>query len=171
MKRRHSRAIAFIVWIVVAIIGVFLDRFTKTLAEIYLADGYVQPFIPGVIDFSLVYNSGAAWGIFDGARTFFLIIMAVALLAMLIYLAYFKRHTALQIIGLGLIAAGAIGNGVDRAMTGEVIDFLHTLFIDFPSFNIADSCITVGVILFIIALLFGEQGSGRGHLGMDDARV
>jgi signal peptidase II len=164
------------VFAVVAIMGIFLDRITKSLAVIHLSDGHAHPFIPGVLDFSLIYNTGAAWGMLDGARTFFLIVMAVALLGILIYLAYFKRHTALQIIGLGLIAAGAIGNGIDRAMTGKVVDFLHTLFIVFPSFNIADSCITVGVILFIVALLFGEpeqmgkaqlQGEGAGTASAD----
>lgn len=156
MKRRHSRKIAFIVFTVVALMGIFLDRLTKSLAVIYLSDGHAEPFIPGVMDFSLIYNTGAAWGLFDGARVFFLVMMALALIGIVVYLSYFRRHTALQVIGLGLIAAGAIGNGIDRATTGEVVDFLHTLFISFPSFNIADSCITVGVILFIFVLFFGE---------------
>ncbi len=157
MKRKHSRIVAFIVFAIVALIGVFLDRLTKSLAVIHLSGGQVQPFIPGVMDFRLIYNSGAAWGIFDGATFFFLAMMVVAVIAIIAYLAFFKKHTALQVIGLGMIAAGAIGNGIDRAMTGEVVDFLHTLFIVFPSFNIADSCITVGVILFIVVLFFGEQ--------------
>jgi signal peptidase II len=138
---------------------VVLDRLTKTLAEGALSGGAVQAFIPGLLDFRLVYNTGAAWGMFEGARTLFLVIAAVAVLVMVLYLVLGKRHSTLMLLGLGLIAGGAIGNTIDRALTGKVVDFIHTLFIDFPLFNIADSAITVGAILMVgVMLIFDERG-------------
>ncbi|MCL1847441.1 MAG: signal peptidase II [Coriobacteriia bacterium] len=153
MKKRHSRPRAFIVFAAVICMSVVLDRLTKSLAETYLTGGITQPFIPHVLDFYLVYNRGAAWGMLEGARPLFLIIAAVTLLAMFIYIGVTRRHAALEVIALGLIAGGALGNGIDRALSGQVVDFVHTLFIDFPLFNIADSSLTVGVILFVITLL------------------
>ena len=157
MKQRHSRPVSFIVFAVIICISVVLDRITKSLAVQHLSGGKTQPFIPGFLDFQLVYNSGAAWGIFEGGRGIFLIIAAFTVVAMFIYIAINKKHNAWEIIALGLIVGGAIGNGIDRAISGEVVDFIHTLFITFPLFNIADSSITVGVILFIIVLFFGQQ--------------
>jgi signal peptidase II len=136
---------------------IVLDRITKTLAVNALGGGAVRPFIPNFLDFQLVYNTGAAWGMLEGQRVLFLIIAAVAVAAMVLYLVFARRHAALTVLGLGLIAGGAIGNAIDRAMSGRVVDFIHTLFIEFPYFNIADSAITVGAILFMAAVIFGGR--------------
>jgi signal peptidase II len=157
MRKRHSLVVSLIVFCVVLCMVVVLDRVTKALAVDALSGGAVQPFIPGFLDFQLVYNTGAAWGMFEGQRVLFLIIAAVAVVAMLLYLVLARRHAVFTVLGLGLIAGGAIGNGIDRALSGKVVDFIHTLFIEFPFFNIADSAITVGTILFIIVLLFGMR--------------
>jgi signal peptidase II len=77
---------------------------------------------------------------------------------MVLYLLLMKRHATLTLLGLGLVAGGAIGNAIDRALTGRVVDFIHTLFIEFPLFNVADSAITVGAVLFGVVLVFGGQG-------------
>jgi signal peptidase II len=148
--------------------AVVLDRITKSVAEAALAGGTIQPFIPGVIDFRLVYNTGAAWGMFEGARIPFLIIAALVVIGMLLFLLLERRHAVLEICGLALIAGGAIGNAIDRAATGKVVDFIHTLFIDFPLFNLADSAITVGFILFASYLLFGGfKGAEKEQAGGD----
>jgi signal peptidase II len=136
---------------------VVLDRITKQLALSALGGGAAIPFIPGFIDFQLVYNTGAAWGLLDGARGLFLVIAAIAVIAMIVYLLKIPRHATLAILGIGLVAGGAIGNAFDRATEGKVVDFIHTLFIDFPLFNVADSAITVGVILLIIVILFSKK--------------
>jgi signal peptidase II len=157
VKKRHLRAVALIVFAVMASMVVVLDRITKTLAENALGGGNTQDFIPGVLDFQLVYNTGAAWGMFEGARTLFLVIAVLVVGAMIAYVALTPRHNVLTILGLGMIAGGAVGNAIDRALSGRVVDFIHTLFIEFPLFNVADSAITVGVILFLIATLFGAR--------------
>jgi len=139
---------------------VFLDRLTKTIAVTQLSDGHAEPFIPGVVDFQLVYNSGAAWGVLDGARLFFVVLAAAAVIAFIVYLWVARPHATLHLLALGFIAGGAIGNAVDRALYGEVTDFIHTLFIAFPYFNVADSAITIGAIFLIASILF----SGRSQV-------
>jgi signal peptidase II len=160
---------------------IVLDRITKALAEAALAGGGIQPFIPGILDFQLVYNTGAAWGMFEGARTFFLLIALVFVVGMALYLFFARRHAVFTVLGAGLIAGGAIGNAIDRALSGRVVDFIHTLFIEFPLFNIADSAITVGAILFAATLIFagkdelhekepdhkGEAGDGKREVGRE----
>jgi signal peptidase II len=141
------------------------DLLTKALAVSALSGGKVQPVIPGIVDFQLVYNTGAAWGMFDGARIPFLIIATLAVVAMVLYLIFARKNAALTLLGLGLIAGGAIGNAIDRALSGKVVDFIHPLFIEFPLFNIADSAITIGTILFIVILLFGGRDTPRNQQG------
>jgi signal peptidase II len=112
------------------------------------------------MDFRLTYNSGAAWGMLQGARVYFLVIAAITVVAVLAYLLTQKQHPMLVVLGFGFFIGGSIGNAIDRAMTGRVVDFLNFLFIDFPIFNIADCGITVGaalVILFLILSSFTES--------------
>jgi signal peptidase II len=154
--KKHSRAVSFIVFAVVVCMVVVLDRITKTLAVNALSGGGAQAFIPGFLDFQLIYNTGAAWGMLEGARALLLAIAFLAIGAMILYLALMRRHSVPAMLGLGMIAGGAIGNTIDRALSGQVVDFIHTLFIEFPFFNLADSAITVGVVLFAIAMIFGE---------------
>ena len=145
-----------------------LDRYTKVLAVEALSAGQAIPFIPGFLDFLLVYNEGAAFGILEGARLYFLVTALIACIAIIIYLALAKRHSLLRVIALALICAGAVGNAIDRFISGKVVDFIHTLFIEFPLFNIADSAITVGVIAMILSLLLTDDGrSGRRSAGKD----
>jgi signal peptidase II len=154
--KKHSRGVAFIVFAVVVCMVVVLDRITKTLAVSALSGGRTQDFIPGFLDFQLIYNTGAAWGMLEGARTLLLVIAFLAIGAMILYLVLMRRHSVCAMLGLGMIGGGAIGNTIDRASSGQVVDFIHTLFIEFPFFNLADSAITVGVVLFAIAVIFGE---------------
>jgi len=160
MTRKLSNITSFIVFAAVAVVLILADRFTKNLAVEALGGGVSIPFVPGVLDFYLVYNNGAAFGMFEGGTYVFLAIAAVASVVMIAYIAFVKRHAVLEAIALGGICAGALGNAIDRLVNdGEVVDFIHTLFIDFPLFNIADSAITIGVILLIITILFSNKGT------------
>ncbi len=147
----------FALFLLVATVGIIFDRITKVLAASQLVSGQSYDFIPGVMNFVLVYNTGAAWGMFSGAFWFFIIMALVISLAVIIYVLRYPRHTWFEMVSLGLIVAGALGNLYDRLAYREVTDFLHPLFIEFPVFNIADSCITVGVICFGLFLVFSPQ--------------
>jgi len=161
MGKRLTRP--FSVALFVGILAVFLiaDRFTKDLAVEHLGDGKVIPFIPKILDFSITYNRGAAFGIFQGATLLLGIIAFTVSIALLLYLLVTSEQPLVLVIAMGLIAAGALGNAIDRVRTGEVIDFIHTLFVTFPTFNVADSCVTIGVVIFLIYLIVGMIVSGK----------
>jgi len=115
--------------------------------------------------FSLVNwrNTGAAWGMFRNHNLVFTVILLLALAAL-----YFLRHS-FQLnhpgarVSLGLIAGGIIGNLIDRARIGSVIDFL-LFYVDryrWPAFNVADSAICIGVGLYIIVSWRGDRGTAK----------
>jgi signal peptidase II len=103
-------------------------------------------------------NTGAAFSILRGQRWFF-VTMALIVSVLIIYYIIKHKPKTLEKISLQLILAGAIGNVIDRVVYGYVIDFLdfYIFGYDFPVFNIADSCITIGAILLIITELFIED--------------
>ncbi len=155
---------AFTVFFVTVFVLLAVDRYTKFLAVSALSDGGSVALIPGVIDLMLVYNEGAAFGILQGARLYFIIVATLASLGIIIYIAITKRHSLLRVFALALICTGAVGNAIDRALSGKVVDFFHTLFIEFPVFNIADSAITLGVIVLMLSLFIPNDGRSGKHL-------
>lgn len=138
---------------VVAVLWFILDRVTKIYFETYAVDLLSAPAIEGFVEFRLVHNYGAAWGSFAGMVDG-LVVVSVILCALILCYALFvsKEASLLEITGLALVFAGGIGNMVDRLVNGYVIDFIAPLFIDFPTFNVADMGITCGIIGVLIAL-------------------
>lgn len=98
-------------------------------------------------------NKGAAFGILQGQRTFFLIITCAVVLGIIVYM-YMNRRSGkpLLLVALGLVLGGAVGNFLDRALYGEVVDFLQFNFGSymFPIFNVADMGIVIGVGLILL---------------------
>ncbi|WP_029522826.1 signal peptidase II [Persephonella sp. KM09-Lau-8] len=151
--------------IVVGVIG--LDLITKELAVRYLSDIERVIIIPNYFDLTLVWNRGAAFGIFGQAPEYIrkLILIGASSVAAILTIAYayFKntRLSTFELVALALIAGGAIGNLYDRIFIGKVRDFIdvHIHSYHWPAFNIADSAITVGIGLFIIYELFFKKRS------------
>lgn len=142
--------------VVLSIVLVWLDQFTKHLAVEGLRGK--QPFvlIPGVFELRYLENQGAAFGVLQGKRMFFLVITFL----MILLLAYVygripvqKRFFALHGICVTLFA-GAIGNCIDRIMNDYVIDFFYFSLINFPIFNVADIYVTCGMAVFVVLFLF-----------------
>ncbi len=136
-----------------------LDLITKTCVLWNIKPEQPRQVIPGFFDLVHYTNTGAAFGSFQNNNTFFVILSILALLFVVVLL--LRRHTPpdrWRDISLGLLLAGVLGNLTDRLLYGHVIDFL--LF-DFgshvpkflhpwPAFNVADSCICIAVVCFII---------------------
>ena len=114
-----------------------------------------RPFIPGILDLTYVQNTGAAFSILR-THTWLLTLTSAVVVLVICYLivkGFFKN--ALGRWAAMLVLAGGMGNLIDRAVFGCVTDMLKTTFIDFPVFNVADCCITVGVpLLFLYVLLY-----------------
>jgi signal peptidase II len=135
-----------------ALVVILLDQFTKHL---FWRVGQNHEIIPGWFNITLVKNAGAAFGMFQGARVFFVTASFLAV-GLIIYLGLrLPASQRTRRILLGLILGGAIGNLIDRVASGEVIDFLQIGVAGhyWPVFNIADAGVTVGAALLILYAL------------------
>ncbi len=128
---------------------VALDQVTKAWAREALAAG-PTPFIPGVLDLSLVMNTGAAFSIGSGSTWVFVVLATLICVACTIWVARDEKMGLPLVCALGAVAGGGVGNLIDRVVAGQVTDFFATSFIDFPVFNVADIFVTCGVVLVLL---------------------
>lgn len=143
-------------WLSAAILAA--DQLTKQLAEAWLS--YLDPvaILPS-LNFTLVYNTGAAFSFLAGAggwqRWFFLSLAVLISVVLLVWLRRLRQDETLTAVALALILAGAVGNAIDRALYGHVVDFIDVYYGNWhwPAFNIADSAICVGAALLILTSL------------------
>jgi len=152
----------------VAAFVLLADEITKSIVAAHLTPGSSPRILGGLFYFSLVRNSGAAWGVAGGATALFAVISA-AVAATIIRMARRLRSTVWA-VALGLLLGGALGNLSDRLfrapgfLRGRVVDFISVLGPDgqhFPVFNIADSAVTTGVALLFISMLLGIGLEGK----------
>ena len=135
---RYLRTTGFVM-----IAGVLLDQLTKHLARLFLIN---QSYDFGFLRFDLVFNTGAAWGVFSN-HTYFLTWMGIAVI---IYLGFtIKRlvETQWDALAYGCLLAGAIGNTIDRIFMGKVTDFINIQII--PVFNVADMLLNCGIVILL----------------------
>ena len=148
-----------------AIVGIVLvlDQYTKYLVEKYISLHEVIPIIPGFFNLTHVRNPGAAFSLLSTAPATFRIVLfiTVTAIALVIIAALIRKtHEHLLLIAFSLIAGGAIGNNlIDRVRYGEVVDFIQWYYRSYywPSFNIADSAITIAVVLLAVDMLFVKK--------------
>ena len=135
------------------------DQFTKYLTVASLALGERAPFIPGLLRFTYVQNTGAAFSSFEGQQWLFALIFVV--FTLLVIWEYRKKSMPFTTFDRWCIAAiygGGLGNMIDRVRLGYVVDMIETEFITFPVFNVADCFITCGCILLMVSLfLFNKE--------------
>ncbi|MBE6692063.1 MAG: signal peptidase II [Ruminococcaceae bacterium] len=145
---------------IIAIFAIIADQITKYIVvqNIELHDKI--PFIKGFMSFYHTRNTGGGWSILDGGGSERVVLITVSLLAMglvvFVLAKNYHRHMLMN-ISLAMVLGGGIGNMIDRIRLQYVVDFLHTEFIDFPTFNIADCFISVGAVLLIIYVLFYDS--------------
>ena len=150
-KKKASQCILYTI---ILLVLVEFDQITKRLAALKLTKPVVL--IDNVLELQYLENKGAAFSLLNNSRIFFLIITAIFFVAAVwffIRLPETRRYLPLRILTL-LIAAGAVGNFIDRLVLSYVRDFIYFSLINFPVFNVADIYITVSGILFVIFILF-----------------
>lgn len=113
--------------------------------------------VPGLFSLYYIQNRGAAWGIFEGRMTFFFIVTVLVVGYMIYTFHKLPQNSRLAGISFSFILAGALGNFIDRMRLGYVVDMFRLDFINFPIFNVADACLTVGVLTMIVYILFFEK--------------
>ena len=134
----------------------FLDQLTKILASNFLKLNHAFPVIKGVMYLTLVHNRGAAFGMFKNKLWLFIFSALFAITLIYMELRSDKgERPFIYRLALGLILAGALGNLIDRLLFGYVVDFLD--FRIWPVFNVADSSVTIGAILFGYSILKTEK--------------
>lgn len=160
------------IYYLIAFIVFLIDQGTKYIIATKLQ---LHEQIPVIGDFFVITshrNTGAAFGILENQRWFFIVITVIVVLAIVWYLQRIKNSSnKLLPTALALVLGGAIGNFLDRALNGEVVDFLMLNFgsYTFPIFNIADSCIVVGVALIVLDsfLDMGRQKKKQAEAGSE----
>lgn len=154
MNKKYMKC--YITSILAVLAGIFLDQYTKFLAVEHLKDR--EPFVIIKDVFQLYYleNRGAAFGVLQNQKIFFIfsfIIIICAMAYLYTKLPITRRFLPLHICSV-LIVAGAFGNVIDRFKLGYVIDFFYFELINFPVFNVADIFVVVGVGILAIFILF-----------------
>ncbi len=154
-------------WLWLSALTIVLDQLTKKIAEAELL--LHQPFaiFPG-FNFTLMYNKGAAFSFLSEAggwqRIFFVSLSTIISIFLFFWLKQItqdekQKNNKPLIIAIALILGGAVGNLIDRTLTGEVVDFIQVYYSNsyFPAFNIADSAITLGAGLLILDMFLESK--------------
>lgn len=149
--------ISLIIKISLIALMILIDILSKVYFENYFTSGNDSiTLIDGMLGLTYIKNTGAAFGILGG-NTILLLVFTILFLLVFVFVDFhYKSSNGWYIAGFSLMVGGAIGNMIDRLFLGYVRDFIELRFIDFPIFNFADIFLTVGVICYMVYLLFYE---------------
>lgn len=136
--------------LLVAAGGTVLDQAGKALMLGQLQPGQVQPALPGLLQWRLVENTGAAFSLFHGGVAWLGLISLLVSLGLVVWLLSRPPRHPLSAVAWGLLLAGALGNGLDRWFRGAVVDWIELTPIPFPVFNLADVAINIAVALLLL---------------------
>ena len=151
-------------WLLLSVLILVVDRVTKDIFEGTLSMYQRIEVIPGYFDWTLAYNTGAAFSFLADAagwqRWFFAAIAIVVSVVLVVWLKRLKRHETLLAVALAMVLGGALGNLYDRVVLGHVIDFILVHWQSrwfFPAFNLADTFITIGAILLALDMFKSDK--------------
>jgi signal peptidase II len=143
---------------------IVVDQYTKFMVALHIPLNYSIQVIEDLFNLTHIRNSGVAFGLFADQQSeykalMFITISTIAIMAILVIFHQNPKDKKIVQTGLILIFSGAIGNLIDRTLHGEVIDFVDVVIngYHFPAFNVADSCITIGVSLMVLDLFCGQS--------------
>ena len=160
--------------LVLSFVTVLLDQAAKYLVLGHFYPGEVLPIVPGFFNLTSVRNTGAAWGMLGGFNGWLALLSVVVLLLIVLFRRSFLTDSLTHRIALGCMIGGIVGNLVDRLRLQYVVDFLDFHWRDvyhFPSFNVADSAICIGVGLYVLTafLMSSHPLNAKGEPGPDEA--
>lgn len=146
----------------IALIVIAVDQITKLAVVKWMEVGESIPLIDSFLYLTSHRNAGAAFGILENQRIFFIVTTLVVVIAIIYMLEKERQINRVSSIALSLIMGGAIGNFIDRLFSGKVVDFIdiYIFTYDYPIFNVADSAIVIGVFLFILDMLVLSRKNG-----------
>ena len=143
-----------VIALITVITGIILDQVSKLMVVKYMTYGKTVTLIPYLFDFTYVTNRGMAFGMLSDKRWIFMTVSIIAIVALIIYSVFtLARSNMLYVFGISMIVSGGIGNMIDRIAMGHVIDFIEFAFVDFATFNVADSFVCIGAFVFAIAFI------------------
>ncbi len=153
-------------WLLLSVLILVADRVTKDILEGGLSMYQRIEVIPGYFDWTLAYNTGAAFSFLADAdgwqRWFFAAIAIVVSVVLVVWLKRLKRHETLLAVALAMVLGGALGNLYDRVVLGHVVDFILVHWQSrwfFPAFNLADTFITIGAILLALDMFKSDKSA------------
>lgn len=157
----------YVMAVILVIVAVLIDQYTKYLAVTHLKDGPAFVLIDNVFELNYLENRGAAFGLLQNRQIFF-VCVAILIFAFILY-CYVQipktgRYLPLRLCGI-FIVAGAAGNLIDRIRLGYVVDFFYFRLIDFPVFNVADIYVTVSFAVLLILIFFRYKEEELEFLG------
>ncbi len=159
MKKFKVNIKFLVTFIVVVALVLLFDQLSK-----YLIGDNFYPFLEGFISIEGGHkNTGAAWSIFSGKVAWLIVLSCLFLVCFVVLNHFIKKKNLLYYISFSMIFGGALGNLYDRIVFGYVRDFIKLDFMNFPVFNIADSFLCVGVVLYVIFIIFVEARSGKNN--------
>lgn len=172
-KERLKKFVILLLDAIVMAALIFIDQYTKYMAVLRLKNKPAFSIINGVLEFNYLENTGAAFGMLQNQRIFFIFVEVIVLsvIAYILYKTPTRKKYNLMHILLTLIAAGAIGNMIDRVRLNYVVDFIYIVIINFPIFNMADIYVTIATAILILALLFYYKESDLGFIGFNQKKV
>ena len=165
----YEDIMAFVIGnLLAAAVLIGIDQLIKYWAVQVLLPVGAMPVLPGIVELRFVYNQGMAFSMLSGKQTFLILVTAAVLLGVAWYLFARCRGKKLLSAALVLVLSGGVGNLIDRALNGQVVDYINLQFMTFAVFNFADICVCVGVGLLILDILLGEAGDRKN--GADEAK-
>ena len=144
--------------VALSVLMVVLDQLSKHWARDALVPGEPMPFVPGVLQLTLVRNTGAAFSLFRESSLLLGLLSFAVAVGVSIWIWREARRGLWMGLALGFLLGGTIGNGIDRWRLGHVTDFLELVPIQFPIFNWADIAINLAVLFFAIDAFGNRHG-------------
>ncbi|WP_251547070.1 signal peptidase II [Limosilactobacillus caecicola] len=147
--------------LILIVVLVACDQLVKQWVSNHISHNGFRTLVPGLLGLTNLENDGAAWSLLEGKQWFFAIVTVIAIVVLIYLMHRFAGHGWVE-LALSFIFAGTIGNFLDRLRFGYVIDMFELLPINFPVFNVADVCLTVGVIVLILIVLLEKDEDEHG---------